>query len=31
MEMKWIAPDFEEIPVSMECSAYSGDVDEFDV
>jgi hypothetical protein len=29
--MKWITPDFEMIPVSMECSAYSGDVDEFDV
>jgi coenzyme PQQ precursor peptide PqqA len=28
--MKWIAPDFEEIPVSMECTAYSGDVDQFD-
>jgi hypothetical protein len=30
-KMKWITPDFEQIPVSMECSAYSGDVDTFDV
>jgi hypothetical protein len=29
--MKWITPDFEQIAASMECSAYSGDVGEFDV
>jgi coenzyme PQQ precursor peptide PqqA len=29
--MKWITPDFENIPVCMECSAYSGDVDVFEV
>jgi coenzyme PQQ precursor peptide PqqA len=30
MDIKWITPDFEQIPVSMECTAYSGDVDQFD-